>query len=65
MISIKEQAKNELKKLIEDYQQIIRNGKLPEFSESDVSSKFILPLLKIFGWDTRNIDEVKEQKRIR
>ena len=59
----KERAKRQIEKLCEEYQNILSEGKTPEFSESDVGSKFILPLLEALGWNTKKIDEVKEQQR--
>ena len=59
----KENAKGKLKELVSRFEQIQSSGKEGTFSEADVSSKFILPLLDILGWDTSNINEVKEQRR--
>lgn len=58
-----ENAKRKLKELISRFEQIRSSGNEGTFSEVDVSSKFILPLLNILGWDINNIDEVKEQRR--
>jgi predicted type IV restriction endonuclease len=49
--------------LVERYNHAVVEGNVSQFSEADVGSKFILPLLEALGWDTKNIDEVKEQKR--
>lgn len=49
--------------LVNKYIDLIKKGRLSEFSEADVGSKFILPLFQALGWDTGNIDEVKEQRR--
>jgi len=49
--------------LINEYNDLAKRGKLSEFSEADVGSKFILPLFEALGWDVRNIDEVREQRR--
>lgn len=39
-------------------------GKEAEYSEADVGSKFILPLIgDVLGWHVDDIDEVKEQRR--
>jgi len=59
----KEQAKEEINKLIEKYSKVKRDGKEGDFSEPDVGSKFILPFFEALNWDTKNIDEVKEQRR--
>lgn len=54
--------KSAISDLITDYNNLAKQGKLGQFTEADVGSKFILPLIKALGWDIRNIDEVKEQK---
>jgi len=59
----KEGAKSRLTELVSRFEQVIRDGKEGTFSEADVSSKFILPLLDILGWNINDIDEVKEQRR--
>jgi len=59
----KENVKAKLAELVNRFEQIIKSEKEAAFSEADVSSKFILPLLDTLGWDTKNIDEVKEQRR--
>jgi type I restriction-modification system DNA methylase subunit len=38
-------------------------GKKADYSEADVGSKFILPLLSALGWDVTKIEDVKEQRR--
>lgn len=58
-----EQYQKRIAELVERYNDAVNSGTVSQFSEADVGSKFILPLLEALGWDTRNIDEVKEQKR--
>jgi hypothetical protein len=62
MTYTKEQAKEEVGGLIRRLEEVMGEGKERNYSEADVGSKFILPLIKTFGWNTENIDEVKEQK---
>jgi hypothetical protein len=62
-ISEKEKAKKDLTDIVNRFEQVLKSGKEATFSEADVSSKFILPLLDAFGWKTQDIDQVKEQKR--
>ena len=59
----KEISKEEVRKLVENYEAIIRSGKKAKYSEADVGSKFILPLLKALGWDITKLEDVKEQRR--
>jgi hypothetical protein len=56
-------AKEKVRLLIDSYDSIVRNGKKAEYSEADVGSKFILPLLSALGWDVTKIEDVKEQRR--
>ena len=59
----KEESLRAMKDLVGECAQVIQTGKEAMFAEADVGSKFILPLLEILGWNTRNIDEVQEQRR--
>lgn len=59
----KETAEQKIRELVETYDRLVRDGKVHKFSEADVGSKFILPLLEALGWDVKNIDEVREQRR--
>jgi type I restriction-modification system DNA methylase subunit len=63
MALTKEQAKEETSKLMKQYEKVVNEGKEKDYSELDVGSKFILPLFEKLGWDIKNINEVKEQKR--
>jgi type I restriction-modification system DNA methylase subunit len=59
----KDQASEKIRELVERYDQAVVDGKIPKFTEADVGSKFILPFLEALGWDVKNIDEVREQRR--
>jgi type I restriction-modification system DNA methylase subunit len=56
-------SREKIRELVESFDSLVRDGKIPKFSEADVGSKFILPFLEALGWDVRNIDEVSEQRR--
>jgi type I restriction-modification system DNA methylase subunit len=58
-----EKVREKIRDLVERYDAAVTKDQISQFSEADVGSKFILPLLEALGWDTKNIDEVKEQKR--
>ncbi|HEX7033054.1 MAG TPA: N-6 DNA methylase, partial [Nitrososphaera sp.] len=62
MATEKEEARGKIAQLVGEFQQLVAEGRTGEFSEADVGSKFILRLLAALGWNTNNIDEVKEQK---
>jgi len=57
------QIYEKIRELIERYDEVLREGKIPKFTEADVGSKFILPFLEALGWNIKNIDEVREQRR--
>jgi type I restriction-modification system DNA methylase subunit len=59
----KDRARKLVGELCGAYAKIVSEGRKADFSEADVGSKFILPLIDALGWDIRNIDEVKEQRR--
>jgi len=59
----KDLAREKIQQLIENYDSIVRAGKKAEYSEADVGSKFILPLLSVLEWDISKIEDVKEQRR--
>jgi type I restriction-modification system DNA methylase subunit len=63
MTYTKEQAKEEISGLIKRLEEVMKDGKERDYSEADVGSKFILPLIEKLGWSIENIDEVKEQQR--
>jgi hypothetical protein len=59
-----EQAKNEIKRLIALYDDLVKTGQYEKFNEDETCRKLILPLFKALGWDTdaKNIaDEVVGQ----
>lgn len=58
-----ELAREKLKELLAQYDDARATGKEAQYSEADVSSKLIMPLLGVLGWNVRSIDEVKEQRR--
>jgi len=60
---LREFARGKVQQLIERYDSVVRDGKKGEYSEADVGSKFILPLLSTLGWDINKIEDIKEQKR--
>ncbi|MHA1438982.1 MAG: Eco57I restriction-modification methylase domain-containing protein [Promethearchaeota archaeon] len=50
--------KEKLKDLIEKF---INDPNKSQYSEQDVKTKYILPLIEILGWDIHSIDQVKEE----
>ncbi len=63
----KEQAKEEIKLLVEKYKRLKDSGKLKEFNEEKTKKEFIEPLFEALGWDVRNKyndDEVNVEEKI-
>ena len=63
----KEQAKEEIRLLVEKYQRIKDSGRINEFNEERTKKEFIEPLFEVLGWDVRNKysdDEVIVEEKI-
>jgi type I restriction-modification system DNA methylase subunit len=63
----KEEAKKEIKHLIEKYNRIKEAGKIKSYNESMTKNQFIEPLFMALGWDIHNIkidDEVTKEEKI-
>ena len=50
----KEQAKEEVKKLVDKYNRILESGSIKRYKEEDTKAEFIEPLFEALGWDVRN-----------
>lgn len=61
----KELIKQNIKKLVEKYETIKKDGKLRTYSEEDTIQGFILPLFELLGWNTRDKNEVSSQDHIK
>ncbi|MBS3132059.1 hypothetical protein J4212_06505 [Candidatus Woesearchaeota archaeon] len=63
----KEQAKEEVKKLVDKYARIVESGSIKRYKEEDTKAEFIEPLFEALGWDVRNTendDEVVREEKI-
>src|SRR3990167_2366306 len=58
-------TKQNIKKLVDKYEVIKKDGRLRTYSEEDTIQGFILPLFEILGWDIRNKEEVSSQDHIK
>ena len=56
----KEEARQEVAKLI-DYYQALGEGKIRTFTEADTRRVFVLPLFHALGWDVYSREEVAEE----
>lgn len=63
----KEEAKEEVKKLVDKYNRIVESGSIKRYKEEDTKAEFIEPLFEALGWDVRNTendDEVVREEKI-
>lgn len=63
----KEQAKEEVKRLVDKYLRIVETGKLKSYNEEMTKKELIEPLFEALGWDIRNTitdDEVLVEEKI-
>src|SRR3989344_1790473 len=63
----KEEAKEEVKKLVDKYNRILESGSIKRYKEEDTKAEFIEPLFEALGWDVRNTendDEVVREEKI-
>ncbi len=60
----KEQAKEEVKKLVEKYKTLIESGDAKKLTEEETKKDFILPLFHALNWDTQNSKEVSAEETI-
>ncbi len=52
----KEEAKQEIQKLVEKYQRLVQSGKVNSHNEAQTRNEFIEPLFELLGWDMRNFN---------
>ena len=63
----KEEAKEEVKKLVDKYNRIRESDSIKRYKEEDTKAEFIEPLFEALGWDVRNTendDEVVREEKI-
>jgi hypothetical protein len=61
----KQQAKENLARLVEKYQEVVAQGRINEYNEEATKTAFIQPLLKdVLGWDVNNFNEVSPEEQI-
>ena len=51
----KEEAKQQIKKLVEKYQRIAESGKIKSYNEAQTRNELIEPMFEYLGWDMRNL----------
>jgi len=58
----KTEAKEEIKRLVETYNQVKKSGGIKKYNEAETCKEFILPLFKALGWDTDSKSEVSAEE---
>lgn len=61
----KEQARQKISELVNDYEKIAKLKKEKSYSEEDTIKQFILPLFDALGWDVHEKDEVSAEDHIK
>ncbi|MBU1355093.1 MAG: N-6 DNA methylase [Candidatus Edwardsbacteria bacterium] len=56
----KQEAKQQIQKLVEKYQRIAEAGKVKTYNEAQTRNEFIEPLFSFLGWDMRNLSTDNE-----
>src|SRR3989338_11151228 len=51
----KQDAKQQIRKLVEKYQRVAEAGKIKSYNEAQTRNEFIEPLFEYLGWDMRNL----------
>ncbi|MCX5782742.1 MAG: N-6 DNA methylase, partial [Elusimicrobia bacterium] len=61
----KEQAKENLRKLVEKFEREFASGQTNEYSEEATKIGYVQPFLKdVLGWDVNDINEVKPEHKV-
>lgn len=56
----KQEAKQQIQKLVEKYQRVAEAGKIKSYNEAQTRNEFIEPLFEFLGWDMRNLNMESE-----
>src|SRR3990167_9499517 len=51
----KQEAKQQIQKLVEKYERVREAGKVKSYNEAQTRNEFIEPLFEFLGWDMRNL----------
>ena len=60
----KQEAKEQIQKLVEKYQDVLATGKVNKYTEEDTKKGLILPLFEALGWKVYDRDEVTSEEQI-
>jgi len=64
MVYSKEEAKEEVRKLVAKYENCLKSGEIEKYDESNLRRVFIDTLFELLGWDLKNIDEVYSEQNV-
>lgn len=56
----KREAKQQIAKLVEKYQNLVDTRKVKSYNEAQTRNEFIEPLFEFLGWDMRNLENPSE-----
>lgn len=57
-------ALEQVRALVEKYQEIVRTGRISKYNEEMTKKDFILPLFEALGWKTSDSEEVSAEEKI-
>lgn len=60
----KENAKQQIKGLLEKYRKVVAEKRLSKYKEEETKKDFILPLFRALGWNVENSSEVTAEETI-
>jgi len=64
MVLTKDQAKEDIQKIINKYERIKSEGKLKQYNEEMTKKDFILPIFRALGWDVDDSAEVSAEEKV-
>lgn len=57
-------CRSEIKKLIEKFERVIKEGRYKKYNEENTKKDFVLPLFRALGWNVEDSDEVKAEEKV-
>jgi len=60
----KDAAKEQIKVILEKYDETVKEGRVGRYNEEMTKKDFILPLFRCLGWDVENSNEVTAEEKI-
>ena len=64
MVLTKDQAKEDIQKIINKYERIKSEGKIKQYNEEMTKKDFILPIFRALGWDVDDSAEVSAEEKV-